>query len=125
LTCVEYAQWLKVNEKSDEEFENFKISNQFQTCYKCGNGGTLKEGSCKFTTCRCGSKYCFLCAVKLEEKSHYSHFMNGPGCTGPFGNVCRGINDPGLKEPASNPYKPKSKVKPVKASKLIQKKRIR
>lgn len=103
---------MKVNSKVDEEFENFKSSNKFQTCFKCGNGGTLREGSCKFTICRCGSKYCFLCGVKLEDKSHYSHFMNGPGCTGPFGDVCRGVNDPGLKLAESQHYIPQPKILP-------------
>lgn len=96
VTCEAYATWRKENAAADDAFEAMRAKHEFQTCPTCKNAAVLSQG-CKFTYCRCKTKFCFLCGVQLEDKHHYSHFQNGPGCTGPYGEVCNGPNDPGLK----------------------------
>lgn len=75
------------------------VPQDYAQCPKCSQMGERQgKQNCKFTYCRCGQKYCFLCGVTLEEVNHYTHFQgtsaNGTKCTGPFGNGCRGIDDP-------------------------------
>lgn len=94
LSCADYANWVISNAKADEDFEAFLATNakNLSQCPKCNVLAELTQGCCKFTYCRCGEKWCFLCGVGLEEKNHYSHFQ-GKGCTGPYGNKCCGSED--------------------------------
>ena len=110
LSCEDFAKWQQQNAKADEDFESFRAKAGIVQCPKCKMGGGL-SGGCKFIYCRCGTRYCFLCQVKLEEKHHYSHFQgktpDGKNCQGAFGTLCKGPEDADLR---TSVYKGKGKL---------------
>jgi len=95
LTCHQFQQWKVENTQADTLFEQFldREADSLQQCPKCLNLASLTNNHCKFTYCKCTQKFCFLCGVSLEEVNHFSHYNSVPGSTGPYGNVCRGVND--------------------------------
>lgn len=88
LTCEEFSKWKQENEKADESFEAYLKENKIFSCPSCKLPGVLDGNGCKFLYCRCKSKFCALCGVKLEESQHYTHFKNAP-----FGTDCLGPTD--------------------------------
>jgi hypothetical protein len=98
-TCEEFAKWKQENATVDEAFEKYMATAALGQCPKCDVLAEGIVGNCKFTYCRCGQRFCFICGVGLEEKNHYTHFQGGPGCTGPFGNGCLGPADPAVPQP--------------------------
>ena len=104
VSCEDYAKWKRANETVDEEFNSYRAKAGIVQCPKCKIGGLL-FGGCKFIYCRCGTRYCYLCQVQLQERHHYSHFKSdskGAAGNGPFGNTCKGPNDPDLKDSQRN-----------------------
>jgi hypothetical protein len=92
ITCAEYETWLKQNSNADDSMEDYKKRPGFNICPDCKNGVDLASG-CKFMTCKCKTKFCMICGVKLKEINHTKHYY-GKGCTGPFGDTCLGPLDP-------------------------------
>ena len=108
LTCSEFAL-SKKSAGTDGAAENEALFNKFiqdqtDTVFcpnpKCKNPLVLIEGSCKFTICRCNTRLCFICGSLCSDGDHYRHFT-GPGLQGPFGNTCKGPNDPDITKPAN------------------------
>eukprot|EP01038_Epipyxis_sp_PR26KG_P011977 gene11977-16031_t len=92
IDCAAYALWRQENEKGDDSFVEYMKEHKVFPCPECHQGCERNEG-CKFLTCKCGSHHCALCGIQLSSNQHYSHFQNGPGCTGPFGEGCLGVAD--------------------------------
>lgn len=90
LDCISYSKWLELNSKTDDKFKEFIKNNNIFSCPKCKMYGSLESG-CKFMYCRCKQCFCALCGLKLNQSNHFNHFINVPGATGPFGNVCVGM----------------------------------
>lgn len=92
ITCEEFAKWKQENDVSEKQFRELMQQQRIFPCPKCGMAGERGSG-CKFLYCHCKAMFCALCGVLLNQSKHYSHFQGGPGCTGPFGEVCRGVED--------------------------------
>ena len=93
VDCTQFSEWLRLNEAGDESFDQFLRDERIFPCPQCGMPGELIKGGCKFLYCRCKANFCALCGVRLNESQHYSHFKDAPGCTGPFGEGCKGVTD--------------------------------
>lgn len=92
IDCEAFSQWLRDNDKSDEAFSQYMKEKKIFHCPKCKMVGEHQSG-CKFLYCRCKANFCALCGIQLKESQHFSHFKDGPGCTGPYGEVCKGTTD--------------------------------
>eukprot|EP01041_Mallomonas_annulata_P006313 gene6313-12772_t len=92
LSCEKYATWMTENGKSDETFQKYVQEQKIFPCPSCSMYGALESG-CKYMFCRCKTNYCALCGLRLNQVQHFSHFLGGPGCIGPFGTVCLGVTD--------------------------------
>lgn len=92
IDCAAYQEWLRQNDQSEQEFRKYLEAQRIFPCPKCKNAGELSTG-CKFLYCRCKANFCALCGIQLKQAQHYSHFQNGPGCTGPYGEGCLGLAD--------------------------------
>jgi hypothetical protein len=96
ITCKEYASRLEESGGDESEMLLKKFMSEqkdAQFCPECKVPSTLEPGCCKFTVCRCRTRFCFVCGIKLCDADHYRHYT-GAGMKGPFGDVCKGVSDP-------------------------------
>lgn len=89
LTCTELAAQKSAEGNDECAFDVQAAGIQIKACPDCGNACEKTSGECNFVYCRCKASFCFLCGMRLEDKDHYKHFRDRPGCVGPFGPVCR------------------------------------
>ena len=84
-TCQEYARWKEENAAGDQGLADLMKEKDWKKCPKC-QSAVEKQAGCKYMTCRCKCKFCYICGRELKHREqHYSHFSNGP-----FGNTCHG-----------------------------------
>ena len=76
-SCEVYERWRKENDSGDAKMTELIKQVGIAQCPNCANGVEKSHG-CNHMTCRCGTHFCYLCAVKLTG-DYYAHF-NGGAC---------------------------------------------